>query len=320
MKKIFNNKPRAIFWIGFTLVVLMVLVCLGILYYESNDENIVAIVNGKKITKEEYNKWAYATTFLGDVNSPQGLDDYNKASILDEMVEAEIINEESSKQSVTVSSTEVEERSKQDFPNYENVTGEEKSALESRAKYFVQLEKLKEINLGWREGYYFLCRYDRYLQDDYVGKQEAANQLKSTQQPYSQKYCADLKTRISQNSDTFEKEFAAIRSDKTIGEESWKPFQMTLGRSFGKENYNPSNFIIGSNLFDQINGVENKAGVYGPVEVKVTVNNEGTEQTEGAYAVYYLSGKGGSGQINNFEKWVENLVKDANPTLYPERI
>lgn len=304
--------------------IILALGALGVIWAINNDfalgDPIIASFAGGKVHLSDYNERAYALTRSGSVDKPTKIDDSIKDSVLNDTINQKVLEKEVSDRGLSATDGQLTDKAKTLFADYDTVDTDMQRVLKDFSKLAVYQDILRDKVLTVSEGYYIACRYDRALQSDYDGKTAEAAALTEKQKAYAETYCNGVYDRLNSGKSGFDKELADIKADPILGDKSWDPWKMTLGRTITKED-NASNYLLGSTVMTTLNTPEfSQKGVYKPFVAKVQKDPHSSDQADGMFVVAGFTSDRKMGVTNDFDSWVANLVKSKNVKTYLNRI
>ncbi len=271
-------------------------------------DKVLATVGDEKITQKDYNKRAFALLERGTPENPEGIDEYNKDSFLDNLIEAKVLRILAKEKNITIdiSEEEIINDCKTRFTNFETADEQAKEAFKEASRDFLFKEKLHSEVIGWKEGKLLLYRYDRYLQVDIPENQKES--LRNEKKEYAQKFAQQAYNRLLNKTSTYEEEKNKLLKDPIIGQPSWNPWLMTFFIEFNKENFEEESFVVGSTLKEKV--LASSKGLSGPLTIDVLEDEETNKKVDGMYAIIIIDNEGRGGEVINFEDWLYQKIQE----------
>jgi hypothetical protein len=234
MKKIFENKPRLFFGIGFLFVAILTIT--GLLIggkYITPDKvggDVIALVGGEKITKSDLNARIFGmSNFEGSVDNPPNIGDDEKKDLLKELIEWKIIEDEAKKKNISVTKDELNSYILENVENYEQMDGDVKKVVDDYQYHKLLINKLEERLTTQASGKYLIARFDRQIESDATkNDQEAINKDKE----YAKTLVDSIWDRLNSKQINFDQAIQIINNDRTIGKPAFGTSETIMSGEF----------------------------------------------------------------------------------------
>jgi len=231
MKKIFENKPRFIFWLGF--VVVLIITILGVIFGPKViNRDILATVGDEKITTIDLNEAIYGINFSGTPENPgTKLSEEERKNMIEELITRSLVRQEMARLGMEISEEEILAFIKENVPNYEEYTSQQKLLTRAGAKDMISIEKLKDSQIAWREGRVLIVRFDRAYQEFPENKEEVYKKDREHARALIERLHAKIKTEEI----TFEQAMETANNDPVVGKPAWGQITYTFSFEFTQE-------------------------------------------------------------------------------------
>lgn len=256
MKELFKNKPqKVVFWAGFFVVLLLTVVGVSTKFLykevqEKNDPDVIAVVGGEKIRKADFNKRVFGTNLIGTPSEPVETNDKEKEAFLNELVEDKIIALEAKKNNVTISETELMEKTKAEVPDYTTLGAAEKDAIFANRKSYFLKEAFKEKAEKKYWGDYVLFRFDKYYQMGEKDLPGEGDQAKiEEQKKYAEKLANEVSAKLTSGAITFEQAKEIVNNDNSISLKAFAPQTPNIHGTFADFEYSDRLMYFDSNSY-----------------------------------------------------------------------
>ena len=257
-KKTIMDKPLLWAGIGFVVVSLIILAVVVFLKMNNKEEaGLLAVVGEDKIYQKDLNEQIYGIDFQGSVSNPVAVDSKMKKQLLDTLIEWKIAEKEAAKLGITVSDEEVGNYIKSTLDGiYESdYTINQKELTEKNVKNNLLVNKLKDKVVGWKEGEFFVTRFDKAYEYEMDLNDPAIKQRLTDEKNYAQKLIVDLYNQIGNGKITFEDAMKKAESDTVIGKPTWGGDQATYtfsGKFSRGDSINRSIFHTSDKFWDEV--------------------------------------------------------------------
>lgn len=283
MKKIFENKPRFIFWAGFLAVLMLTVV--GIFYSDkmTKDRNLLATVGEEKIMVEDLNRAIYGIEFAGTPEIPTTpVNEEERKRMIEELITRSLVRQELKRLGIEVTEDEVSLYIEQNVPDFDSYTPEQKNLTRAGVKDMISIEKIKDSQIAWREGRVLIARFDRAYQEIPANMEE----LFASDRKYARQLIEGLHTRVKAGEISFEKAMDLANNDPVIGKPAWDEITYTFSTEFSREDSKSRGILsISADFWDKIFQIKER-GISEIQTAKLeAIDGSSVEQIESLYFV-----------------------------------
>ncbi|MEM4260831.1 MAG: SurA N-terminal domain-containing protein [Candidatus Woesearchaeota archaeon] len=305
-KKTITEKP--LLWFGIAIVVLSLIALSVVLVLKMNskedDKNVLAIVGGEKIYQKDLNERIYGLEFEGTLDKPKDVSNFEKKRLLNILIAAKIAEKELASMNISVTDEEVISLMKERLGGvYENYTDYQAKISKKALKSEILINKIKEKQIAWRAGEFFICRFDLPYEigKDSVNTEESKARYAKDKE-YAKKLCNNLYEEVKSGKITFAEAMKKAEADSVIGKPLWQETYV-LSASFTKDDFEQQTYF--EDDFWNVSLKSNKGKLTAPEVVKLK-NDFDNNQHEAFYAVFNIKEEG-DGSYSSYESWFEAM-------------
>lgn len=309
MGKFFENKPRAFFVVG--IIVVAVLATVGVVASLLTDKNedVLAIIGGEKITREEFNEVASGLSLGADSDTSQ-IPAEVKQQMLDKLVETVVLEKKAKDLGIEVPQNEIAERAATLNKDYAKYNATQKGYIEKNARLELLREKVSEKILSWSAGKFIFARFDAHFNTEPTNlSPENRTKLAASDKVYAKKLIDDVYAKINSGQMTFEQGMTKVNSDPVIGKPIWEEWRVTWSQAYTKQDSIERLYPSSSpDFWDKIASAE-VGKVSEPMVTKSlleegAVVGKGGDSVDGMYLIVKKE-SGQQGEATNYEDWLK---------------
>ena len=310
-KKVLADNPFV--WIG----LLVAIVVLGTVAYfmtfmkdyDADKGRVLAVVGNKKIYEQDLNEQIYGLDFKASPTNPVEVPNEVKKELLDKLVEWEIVRQEASKMDTKVTEPEIDGRIESLLgEDYQDYNSYQKRLTRNNVSGDILLEKITDKVVAWREGKFFIARFDRPY--EYVMDLNDPQVIKDMEEEkaYAEKLINDLYNQVKDSKISFDEAMEIAANDSVIGIPTWGGENVTYNFS---ENFTKEDFIrktynaFSPNFWDIVYEIR-KGEISKPQMIKVK-NTDGVH--DAFYAVIAVTEESDS-NYRTYNDWLEAMKKE----------
>jgi hypothetical protein len=241
-------------WKILLLLVVGVILLSAIFYMGWNkfqEQRPIATVGDKEIKMADFKSRLWEVSQEGTIDNPaQKLSEAERKSVLNSMIEAEIILQESQKLGYRVDESLILKKAKESVEFYELLPSFQKQKALHNAKVALLQQEIIKNKIGWVEGTLLMARFDQEINDKEITAQK---------KEYAEKLIKDLCQQITDKKITIEQAVQIIRNDEEIGDNSFLPYSVSMGFKFDRYLWDENYLLTREDLRRSVVGVSEKS-------------------------------------------------------------
>lgn len=305
-KKTITEKP--LLWLGVGIVVLSLIALSVVLVLKMNSKedskDVLAIVDGEKIYQKDLNERIYGLEFEGTVDNPKDVSNVEKQRLLNLLISTKMAEKELAAMNVSITDEEVVSLMEARLGGvYEDYTDYQAQISKKALRGELLINKIKEKQLGWRAGDFFICRFDfPYEIGQASVNTEESKARYAKDKEYAKNLCNGLYEDVNSGKITFAEAMKKAEADSVIGKPLWQETYV-LSASFTKDDFEQQTYF--EDDFWNVSLKSNKGKLTAPEVVKLK-NDFDNNQHEAFYAVFNIKEEG-EGSYSSYESWFEAM-------------
>lgn len=334
MKPEKKNWPKILVILGITFLLALGLVIIGFSLWQKAkpenqvDSNVIAIVNGEKITKSDFNAKVYSQEFAGTLSDPRETSESEKVKFLNELVEEKIAAIEAAKNNVKISEAEAIKIAAERGVNINEMSGDQITvALKNLLSSLIK-EKVRQKVEIVKTGEYVLFRFDKYYKYGPIDIKGEGEQSKiDTQKAYAKRLADKTYTDIKSGKITFKQAVARVNSDPVISGKAFEPLRANIFGDFGDIEYTERLSYFDEKSYSGFLEAVSKLKADG-ISEPILVKGYPSDTTQGDmsdifYAIVKVD-KVTGGEIpsidGNYYNWLESKKKKYRTEIYYQNV